>query len=81
MERLALKLGGIRFILQSLVPTDFIFETTPAAEIVPVLRSAANSTGCTLIELDQDDPVGERGRQERGDETSVHSEEATSRDP
>ena len=32
MERLALKLGGIRFILQSLVPTDFIFETTPAAE-------------------------------------------------
>ena len=60
------------------VPTDFIFETTPAAEILPVLRSAANSTGCTLIELDQDDPVGERGRQEGSDEASIHREEPAS---
>lgn len=62
------------------LPTDFIFETTPAAEILPVLRSAANSTGCTLIELDQDDPVGERGRQERGDKATINCEEPTSRD-
>ena len=62
------------------VPTDSICETTPAAEIVPVLRSAAHSTGCTLIELDQDDPVGERGRQERGDKATINCEEPTSRD-
>ena len=64
-----------------LVPTDFILETTPDAEKVPVLRSAAHSTGWTLIELDQDDPVGERGRQERGDKTFVHGEEPARRDP
>ena len=61
-------------------PTDFIFETTPAAEILPVLRSAAHSTGCTLIELDQDDPIGEGGSQEGGHEASVHPEEPASGD-
>ena len=66
-----------------LVPTDFIFETTPIAEKKCQhggLR-ATLSTGCILVKLDQDDPVGERGRQEGGDKTSVHGEEPTSRDP
>ena len=35
------------------------------------------STICSLSELDQDNPVGESGRQEGGDEASVHGEEPT----
>ena len=64
------------------MPTDFIFETTPAAEKKCQHWGvrAALSTSCILVKLDQDDPVGERGRQERGDKTSVHYEEPTSRD-
>ena len=35
------------------------------------------STVSSLSELDEDDPIGEGGRQEGGDEASVHREEPT----
>ena len=35
------------------------------------------STVCSLSELDENDPVGEGGRQEGGDEASVPREEPT----
>ena len=33
---------------------------------------------CSLSKLDEDDPIGEGGAQEGGDETSVHCEKAAS---
>ena len=36
---------------------------------------------CSLSKLDKDDPVGEGGAQEGGDETSVHCEKAASWNP
>ena len=38
------------------------------------------STVCSLCELDEDDPIGEGGRQEGGDKAPVHCEEPASWD-